>query len=321
MTHLIDSGFLTDTCLDKLGRQVPCKGTLRLQYRERVDPKTGSVQHNRGLVCHGVPEKDRHRHHWLEGSVLQGHHKLDAQNVTGILECFAASKSPEQSAMDTGLNRDTCRHLLDRLRMASALVAQNQRDTMVFESCQVEADETVVRKERVCEPAEGGGRVRSGTIHHSVICLTQRGSTKQLMYMCEPKFVRVDSNGKPSPPSLPSVELVLPMLSKHFGDCVVLHTDGADAYRSACEQLRKEGYSVVQDHVVHSHGQWTAFGRHDVSEDPKWESCVFAQLNDQGERLAKLILTWLGVSCKSFRELQTPKTVYACFGTKEKPTN
>ena len=89
---------------------------------------------------------------------------------------------------------------------------------------------------------------------------------------------------RPSPPALPSAELALPVLSKHFGKHVVLHTDGADAYRSACEQLQKEGYSVVQDHVVHSQGQYTAFGRHDVSGGQGWEECTFVQENSKGER-------------------------------------
>ena len=65
-------------------------------------------------------------------------------------------------------------------------------------------------------------------------------------------FVPVDQRGKLSPPPLPTTEFVLPMPSRHFGDCVALHTDGADAYRAACEQLKAEGFSVVHDHVVHS---------------------------------------------------------------------
>ena len=107
------------------------------------------------------------------------------------------------------------------------------------------------------------------------------------MYSCEPKFVPVDQRGKPSPPSLPTCDLVLPMLTKHFGEFVVLHTDGADAYRSCCAKLQSEGFTVVQDHVVHSQGQWSAFGRHAVGED--WESCCFALINDKGERRIRVI--------------------------------
>lgn len=149
---------------------------------------------------------------------------------------------------------------------------------------QVEADETVVRKEKVYEDLPDGGKKRTGTWHHSILGLTKRGSTKTVLYMCEPHFVPVDKNGKPSPPKLPTVDLVLPVLSKHFGNFVVLHTDGADAYRSACQHLRREGYTVVQDHVVHSRGQYTAFGRHDVTDNPAWEACEFAVVGLHGQR-------------------------------------
>ena len=44
--------------------------------------------------------------------------------------------------------------------------------------------------------------------------------------------------------------------------------------RATCEQLKAEGFSVVQDHVVHSQGQYTVFGRHDVPGDPQWECCL-----------------------------------------------
>ena len=79
------------------------------------------------------------------------------------------------------------------------------------------------------------------------------------------------------------------MLTKHVGKHVVLHNDGADAYRSACEHLAREGFSVVQDHVVHSAGQYSAFGRHDVTGDPNWEECSFALVNDKGERRIRVI--------------------------------
>lgn len=191
--------------------------------------------------------------------------------------------------MDTGLYRNNVRHLLDRLRIASALVAQEQREKTIFSDCQVEADESVVRKERVYEINSEGNKIRTGTIHHSVICLTQRGSTKQVLYLCEPKFVPVSASGKPSPPALPSTDLVLPMLTKHFGQHVVLHTDGAEAYAAACAALKSEGFSVVHDHVVHSVGQFSAFGRHDVTGDEGWESCDFALTNDVGERRIRVI--------------------------------
>ena len=189
--------------------------------------------------------------------------------------------------MDTGLHRTTVGPLLDRIRMASALVAQDTRDHVVFECCQLEADETVVRKEKVYRKQTNGSKVRTGTIHHSVLCLTQRGSTKQVMYLCEPKFVAVAASGKPSPPALPSVQLLLPVVSKHFGQFVALHSDGAEAYAAVCKKLREEGFTVVQDHVVHSAQQWTAFGKHVVGAD--WEGCDFALMNDDGQRRIRVI--------------------------------
>ena len=152
---------------------------------------------------------------------------------------------------------------------------------VVFEDCQVEADESVIRKERVYKTEGDGSKKRVGTIHHSVICLTQRGSTKFVAYLCEPKFVPVAASGKPSPPALPSVELVMLLLSKHFGKWVVLHTDGAEAYQGACARLAREGYTVVQDHVVHSQGQWTAFGRHDVTEQQDWEGSEMVVIKEK----------------------------------------
>ena len=135
---------------------------------------------------------------------------------------------------------------------------------------------------------EGGNRIRTGTTHHSVICLTQRGSTKTVMYMCEPKFVPVDAHGKPSAPPLPTTETVLLLLRKHFGQNVVLHTDGAEAYEAACKMLKSEGFTVVHDSVIHSKGQFTAFGRHAVAEDG-WESCELVSRNPKGELRIRVV--------------------------------
>ena len=221
--------------------------------------------------------------HFLHGSPLQGHTKLSALDVVGLCHCFGAAKSPETTSMDTGLHRTTVGLLLDRLRIATTLVAEAKRASLEFEDCQLEANETVVRKERVYEDSADGKR-RVGTWHHSVVALTRRGSTQGVAYLCEPKFVPVDDSGKPSPPSLPSVALVLPILSRHLGNRVVLHTDGAEAYSAACTQLRTEGWAVVHDHVVHSQGQYTAFGRHIVTEEPEWAACDFALVGEDGER-------------------------------------
>ena len=173
--------------------------------------------------------------------------------------------------------------------MASCLVSRDERERCIFEDCQVEADESVVRKEKTYSQSKDGQKVRTGTVHHSVICLTQRGSTKQVMYLLEPHWVPVAESGKPSPPSLPTVDLVLPMLSKHFGDHVVFHTDGAQAYAAACKALKAEGYSVVHDSVCHSKGQYSAFGRHDVTGNKDWESCDFALTGDSGEKRIRVV--------------------------------
>ena len=133
--------------------------------------------------------------------------------------------------------------------MAATLVGQNERERTKFEHCQVEADETAIRKERIYEVGEGGTKKLVGTKHHSVMCLTGRGSTQTVVYGSEPVFVPVDKNRKQSRPPLPTTELVLPMLSRHFGDCVVLHTDGADA----SSRLRTtEGGCGAQSGPVHS---------------------------------------------------------------------
>ncbi len=71
--------------------------------------------------------------------------------------------------MDTGLNRKVVGELYDRLRMAAALVAEDQRDNVVFNDCQVECDECVIRKERVFKKLANGKRERTGTIRSAVL--------------------------------------------------------------------------------------------------------------------------------------------------------
>ena len=284
MECLMDGGFIADACLDRNGSDANCPGVLKVNYR-----MTGG-QEERKLICVGTTHKHRHKMHWLQGSIFQGHTKLSAADACGVVHCFGLSKDLETTSSDTGLSRRTVGILLDRLRLASALVAEFQREALVFEDCQVEADETVIRKERVYETLPNGEKRRIGTWHHSIIGLTQRGSTKTVVYMAEPHFVRVDARGKPSPPSLPTTHLILPLLTKHFGKFVILHTDGAEAYRSACEHLKREGYKVVHDSVIHSQGQYTAFGRHDVSGDLEWEGSTFAGFGPSGKlriRVAK----------------------------------
>ena len=41
MEALMDGGFLTDVCIDRSGREVQCKGILKVQYYEKA---TGSIE-------------------------------------------------------------------------------------------------------------------------------------------------------------------------------------------------------------------------------------------------------------------------------------
>ena len=78
------------------------------------------------------------------------------------MQGFAAPKNTEQTAMDTGLTRNTVGPLLERLRMVATLVSQRGREDIKFEHCEVEADGAVVRKERVYE-----GRADPGAHNNS----------------------------------------------------------------------------------------------------------------------------------------------------------
>ena len=152
MTALIDGGVLADECLAEDGRVIGCPGIL--------EPHVCEVQgqQQRFLRCRGVPTKERHRVHFLHGSVFQGHTRLSALDVVGLCHCFGSSKSPEVASMDIGL------------------------------------------------------------------------------------------------------------------------------HRTACKTLQEEGWAIVHDSVVHTRGQYIAFGRHDVTGEPGWEACAFAFLNEHGER-------------------------------------
>ena len=134
----------------------------------------------RRMVCRGVPSSQRHRFHWITGSVFHGHRLFSEREATGVLMCFAVKADVEASAVLTGLGRKTVRHLFDRLRMAATLVMHERRKAMVFEQCQVELDECALRKERVYSMVDGE-KVRTGTIHHSVVAVTRRGSSKTVL--------------------------------------------------------------------------------------------------------------------------------------------
>ena len=276
---LLDGGFLSDVCLNSFAAPVKCCGVLN---------PFASDPNRRLLGCTGVPNNKRHRFHWLTGSVFHGHRLLSVREVVGVLCCFAAKSDVESSAVLTGLGRKVQRHLFDRLRMAATMVMEERRKAMVFENCQVEIDESVIRKEKVYAEVNGA-KVRTGTWHHAVVALTKRGSTKTVLYLCKPKFVPVSASGKPSAPPLPTTSMALRILSKHLGKWVVVHTDGAEAYASAVARLKSEGFAIVHDFVVHSNHQYTAFGRHDVSEHSQWDHCDFAVMNEDGERRIRVI--------------------------------
>ena len=144
---------------------------------------------------------------------------------------------------------------------------------IVFEDCQLELNEAVARKAKVYE-----GQESVGTYHHSVIAITKRGSTKSVCYFCEPKFVPVDENGKPSAPPLPTTALASAVMSRHIGNWVVIHTDGAEAYASAIARLADEGFAVLHDYVGPSNGQYSAFGRHDVTDHGAGTTVIWPKL-------------------------------------------
>ena len=73
---------MIESCVDGHGKELACKCTLMVQYYQTKG------QQNRKLYCVGVPEKHRHRFHWLTGSVFQGHDRLDARDINGILQAF-----------------------------------------------------------------------------------------------------------------------------------------------------------------------------------------------------------------------------------------
>jgi hypothetical protein len=86
MIGLMDGGFCTDVCVNSSGQELPCKDVLAVAY-------SFGKQEQRQLCCSGVKSSERHRMHWLHGSVFQGHTKLDAKDVLGVLESFGASKT------------------------------------------------------------------------------------------------------------------------------------------------------------------------------------------------------------------------------------
>ena len=110
MEAQMGGGVLTDVCIDKFGREVQCKGILKVAYYKKGD------RFDRKLNCHGVPENARHRTHWLSGSVFQGHRMLGAADVCGVVQCFAAGKSVEIASQDTELYRGTVLRLFVQRR-------------------------------------------------------------------------------------------------------------------------------------------------------------------------------------------------------------
>jgi len=150
MNAMLDAGFLSDECLSPTGEVLCCPGVVETVHSASSHPSTGSHT-TRQLRCVGVSNANKHRIHWLTGSVFQGHRLLSIRETIGVIQCFAAKKSNEATAMDTGLHRTTVQPLLDRLRLMTCLVAASKRESMKYENCQVGIDEAVVRKVRVFE--------------------------------------------------------------------------------------------------------------------------------------------------------------------------
>ena len=86
----------------------------------------------------------------------------------------------------------------------------------------MELDEAVVKKLQVFD-SRG---VRTGTLHHAVFAMVQRGSRKIVAYMLQPRMlpVRSDNSAGFAPPP-PETSELFPFLQQHVGDCVVLHTN------------------------------------------------------------------------------------------------
>ena len=137
MDCLMDGGFLTDVCLDKTGEEILCQGVLKVNYHSRDAQEGRDAQENRNLRCAGTTAKSRHQMHFLAGSVFEGRRKLSAVDVVGVLQCFGAAKNIETASLDTGIHRTVIGLLFDRLRVAAAMVAEFQREAVIFESCEV----------------------------------------------------------------------------------------------------------------------------------------------------------------------------------------
>ncbi len=53
--------------------------------------------------------------------------------------------------------------------------------------------------------------------------------------------------------------------------------------------FRSPQLRVDSEYVVHSKSQYTAFGRHDVTDHSGWDHCDFAVRNEKGERRIRVI--------------------------------
>ena len=91
MDVLLDGGLLTDECVDKSGNPLRCPGVMRTFY------SSSGGEEKRKLVCSGVPNKHRHRFHWLMGSIFDGHRMLTVREVVGLVYGFAKNMESKAS--------------------------------------------------------------------------------------------------------------------------------------------------------------------------------------------------------------------------------
>ena len=186
---------------------------------------------------------------------------------------YAAGLTPTMASLDKGVCRNAAGKLWGYLRHAEAFAGRSLQESLIFsgtaeEPVEVEIDEAVVKKVPTYDHYLGE---RTGTEHHAVFAMRQRGSLRTVAYLMEPRWVPVRKNtesGSALPP--PSVAELRPWIEKHVGDWVVLHADGARAYPLLVEEIvsQSPGRHIFVDQVCHSEHQWTKFHRHPVDDHP-----------------------------------------------------
>ena len=209
--------------------------------------------------CSGASKgATRHYVSLTRGSAFQGTGS-SWRRCYNVLVGYAARRSPTDASIATGLNRRPLTRLWKYFRAAEAWRGVEHRTQTIFSGtaerpAEIELDETAIKKVPFFD-----GDERTGTMHHSIFGMKQRGSRKCVLYMLQPRFVplRVDGAGASVPP--PSVDEILPFLQTHIGDWCVIHCDGARAYAALLEDLLATRDQVFLDQVDHSGHQWTRF--------------------------------------------------------------